>query len=274
MPRTLHVAAAQVHSGGGVRKTLKRIERQVKAASVVGAEVMLFSECALHGYDYDMDRALVGKVAEPADGPDCTRILKLAGRYGIAILVGFFERDGDAIYNSHLVARPDGTWGVQRKHMLTPGEIGAGLAQGPIERTIFEFNGVKTAITICADSGITDIQEVLQRQGVEYRFGPAGGGGKVDEMLHESDLLTEEGRKKYTENRPRVFLTEAILSEKHCAYTGFTACNALGPVGKRTCHQGHCMIVDNHRVMRAQIPGTIVLEHMQDQMIHAELSFA
>ena len=33
------------------------------------------------------------------------------------------------------------------------------------------------------------------------------------------------------------------------------------------------MIVDNQQVMRAQIPGTIVLEHMQDQMVHARLDF-
>jgi hypothetical protein len=33
------------------------------------------------------------------------------------------------------------------------------------------------------------------------------------------------------------------------------------------------MIVDNQRVMRAQIPGTIVLECMQEQMVHACLDF-
>ena len=64
-----------------------------------------------------------------------------------------------------------------------------------------------------------------------------------------------------------------ILDEKECPATGFTSANALGPVGRQTCHQGHCMIVDHQRVMRAQIPGTIVLEHMEDQMIHARLQF-
>jgi hypothetical protein len=94
----------------------------------------------------------------------------------------------------------------------------------------------------------------------------------MHDMLHEKDLLTARGRRLYEENRPRVFKTEAILSRKDCP-GGFTSANALGPVGRRTCHQGHCMIVDNNRVMRAQIPGTIVLEHQQDQMIHARLRF-
>lgn len=46
--RTLHVATAQVHSGNGVNDVLERIERQVKAASAVGVEVILFTELALH----------------------------------------------------------------------------------------------------------------------------------------------------------------------------------------------------------------------------------
>lgn len=71
----------------------------------------------------------------------------------------------------------------------------------------------------------------------------------------------------------RVFNAAAIFGEKDCPYSGFASANALGPVGRQTCHQGHCMIVDNRRVMRAQIPGTIVREHMQDQMIHALLCF-
>lgn len=33
------------------------------------------------------------------------------------------------------------------------------------------------------------------------------------------------------------------------------------------------MIVDNEGVMRAQIPGMIVLEHQQAQLTHAELRF-
>ena len=96
----------------------------------------------------------------------------------------------------------------------------------------------------------------------------------MDEMLHESDLLIPEGRRKYEENRPRVFKPEAFLHDSKLTNTGWTSANALGPVGERSCHQGHCMIVDNNCVLRAQIPGTNVLEHQQDQMIRAVLSFA
>ena len=273
MTRTLHVAAAQIHSGGLIEDILQRVERQVTAASAVGAEVILFAEGALHGYDYDMTPESVRAVAEPADSPHCRRLLEMAQRHRIAILIGFFERSGEAIHNSILVARPDGTHKTARKHILTEGEIRARLTPSPRERTIVEFNGVRCAIIICADGGIDGLHDELRAQKVDYRFCPTGGGGKISDMLHVDDLLTAEGRARYTENRPRVFKTEAILDEKECPATGFTSANALGPVGRQTCHQGHCMIVDHQRVMRAQIPGTIVLEHMEDQMIHARLQF-
>lgn len=271
--RTLHVAAAQIHSGGSAEEIQARMERQVTAASAVGVNVILFAEGVLRGYDYDLTNERLIELAELPDGPNCSKVVAMAQRHGLAIIAGFFERDGDQIYNCALVARPDGPFAVQRKHVLNDGERRAGFVQGPAERTVFELNGVRTAIVICADSAIKNLHETLKVQGVEYRFHPTGGGGKMDEMIREAGLGTAEGRKKYEENRPRVFKPEAILSEEDCPYTGFTSANALGPVGERTCHQGHCMIVDNYRVMRAQIPGTIVLEHQQDQMIHAELSF-
>jgi predicted amidohydrolase len=273
MTRTLHVAAAQIHSGGTVDEIIGRMKRQIIGASAAGAELILFAEGSLHGYDYDMDPGIIRAVAEPKDGPNCRRVAELARQYGITVLAGFFEKDGDHYYNAMLVAPPKGACWTARKHILTQGEQRACLTPGEKERSIVEINGVRCAIIICADGGIEGLHENLKERGVDYRLCPTGGGGKIADYLHEADLLTPEGRKAYETNRPRVFKTEAILDEKECPNAGFTAANALGPVGRQTCHQGHCMIVDNQHVMRAQITGTIVLEHQQDQMIQAKLNF-
>ena len=272
--RTLHVAAAQIQAGGGPADVLRRLERQLVGAAAVGVEVILFAEGLLQGYDYEMTAAAVRAVAEPVTGPSCDQVVALAQRYRLAILAGFFERAGTGIYNSQLVARPDGSRAVQRKHALTSSEVAAGLTPGPAARTVFEFHGVRTAIIICADGGIAGLHDQLRDLGVEYRFCPTGGGGQLQDYLHAAELATAAGRARYAANRPRVFKAQALLDATECPATGFTSANALGPVGRQTCHQGHCMIVDNQRVMRAQIPGTLVLEHQHDQWIHAELTFA
>ena len=234
--------------------------------------MILFSECVLQGYDYDLDSQLVHRVAVTKDSAPCDRIVAMAQEHRMIVMVGFFEHAGDAYYNSVLIAFPDATRDVQRKNVLTPSETDADLTRGARDRRIIEINGIRCAIIICADGGIEGLYEMLKAKRVDYRLCPAGGGGKMADMLHESDLDTEDGRKRYVENRPRVFNTEHVL-ENDLVGISFTAANALGPVGKQTCHQGHCMIVDSRDVMRAQIPGTIVLEHQHDQMIHAVLNF-
>jgi len=274
--KKLHVAVAQIHASGGVSETLARAELQIAAASAVGADVILFSEVCLHGYDYDLTAASVRRLAEPYDGPGCRRVVALARKYRIAVLMGFWENAGNQIFNSHLVAWPDGRRAVQRKHRLTAGEHRAGVAAGSPERCVFVFCGVRTAIVICADSGMRGLFRMLHGLGVQYRFCPTAGGGRMAEMMRARDIKTPQGRRLYRRLRRRVFNPEALIRPKanEQPYIGFASANALGPVGKRTCHQGHCMIVDNDGVMRAQIAGTPVLEHQQDQMIHALLAFA
>ncbi len=273
MQKRLHVGAAQICSYGPVERTLQRIEHQTRIAAATGVEVLLFSEVAVHGYDYDLTPQALAAAAETVDGSSCRALREIARRHGVTLLVGMFERDGDAFYNTHAVIAPEGLLGVQRKHCLTAGEIRAGIAPGPRERTVFTFNGVRTAILICADTGIENRYDMLRAQNIRYTFIPTGGGGKVQDYLHEADLATEEGLKKHVANRSRVFNTDAVLTEVREHGLGWTACNAMGRAGANTCHQGHSMIVDNSGLMRAQMPGTIVIEHQEDTLIHATLTF-
>lgn len=273
--RYLHIAVAQVHSGGTVDENLLRIERQAGAAAAVGADVVLFSECVLQGYGYeeDMNAGTVTACALSKTSAPCRQLAKLARELHVVILAGMFEVDGGSFYNSCLVACPDGSLDIERKHALTSAELAAGLTRGEEVRKPFFFNGIKCAIIICSDCGIRGLYPVLRRQGFEYRFCPTAGGGAVASMLHESDLDTAEGRKVYEEQRARVCNTSGIVDLSENQGIGFASANALGPVGRRTCHMGHCMIADNRGILRAQIPGTPVLEHQQDRMVDALIAF-
>lgn len=273
--RTLHVAAAQVHSGHGVADTLVRIDRQAQAASIQGAQLILFSEAVVHGYDYGMTRQSIAQLAQPLDGPDAEHLCAIAQSHGLVVIAGMFESDpaANAIYNSMVIAWPDGRLQAARKHVLTPAEQSAGLTPGPRKMTVIEVGGVRCGIVICADCSIDTLHEDLRKQGADFRLCPTGGGGSMDDILHEQDLNTSKGKDHYTRCRAQVFRAEPILTKQDCPYTGFASANALGPVGDNNFHQGHCMIVDNHRVLRAQIPGTTIREHAQDQLICAKLNF-
>lgn len=272
-PRSLHIAAAQVHSGNGVPDTLVRIDRQAAAASILGAQAILFSEAVVHGYDYAMTQQTIASLAQPLDGPDAQHLSAIAQSHDLVVIAGIFERDQNKIYNSMAIAWPDGSVQSARKHVLTNIEKNAGLTSGPRDLTIIEISKVRCAIVICADCSIDNLHEDLQARHADFRLCPTGGGGSMDDILAEADLHSQAGRAKYERTRKHVFRPEAILANEDCPYTGFASANAMGPVGNTNFHQGHCMIVDNSRVVRAQIPGTTIREHAQDQLICVRLNF-
>lgn len=271
--RSLHVAAAQVHSGNGVTDTLVRIDRQAAAASILGAQLILFSEAVMHGYDYAMTPESIASLAQPITGPDAQHLSAIAQTHGLVIVAGMFEKEDDAFYNSMAIAWPDGIVQTARKHVLTASEKSAGLTPGPRELTLIEVAGVRCAIVICADCSIENLHEDLKQRHADFRLCPTGGGGSMDDILCEKDLQTSAGKVKYEQTRKHVYRPQAIFDQYDCPYTGFASANAMGPVGTTNFHQGHCMIVDNQRILRAQIAGTTIREHAQDQLIAVELNF-
>ena len=271
---SLHVAAAHILSRAkDTEGNFARLQRQVEAAAVFGVRAMLFAETCLHSYDIAADSIAQ---AEPLDGPLVTRLAGLARQHGMTIMAGFWERDGDRVYNSHAIAHPDRPPQVERKHMLTEKELAAGLTKGPVERTVVEFDGIRTCLIICADAGSAPMAAWCRDHDIHYRFCPSAGGDLIDgkkmRYLHESELAEPEAREWYLANRHHTFIADAIVDPGRW-HTGFTSANAMGPDGRGITHQGHCIITDRQNIMRAQLPGTIILEHQQDAFVHAELTF-
>jgi len=271
--RKIHAATAQLSSERGTADVLAQMDRMARAAAALGVEVLLFPEGNIHGYDYDMTKESVAAVAEPLTGASVKAVAEMAKKSGVILMAGMFEKDNGAYYNTHIIAFPDGRLIHQRKHNITEIEQNAGLTCGPRERTIFEINGVKCAMMICADSGIEGLPEDLKKAGVELRFSPCGGGGRWERTLGQADLRTEEGRKRYAENRTTVCLPWPFDPNFEKWGSANVACNALGRAGAGTCHQGHCSIVDNFGVLRVQVTGTIVREHINPQLISAVLTW-
>jgi predicted amidohydrolase len=272
--RSLHVAVAQVHSvSGDPGANLARMERQIASAAAVGVDVILFAETVVHSYEFSEENKAF---AEPVGGPLTTQIAQWARQYGITVLAGFIEKDGDNLHNSHVVAQPDGTLAAQRKHNMTPIELKGGLSAGPRERTVFEFNGVRTAIIICADSGMDGLYDMLEELRIEFRFHPCAGGDHIHDKpipyLRHEELFTEEGQALAAEYRNYVCLHDAFVKEGRRPLA-FAAANALGFDGKKMHHMGHCLIADTFGTLRAQIPGTLIIEHQQDQMVHSVIHF-
>lgn len=98
----------------------------------------------------------------------------LARRHDLIVVGGSHLRataDG-GIRNTCFVAFPDGGLVQQDKLHLTPAEQKMGVQPGD-DVTVFEVDGVKAAVQICADIEFPEVPRLLARRGVEVIFCPS-----------------------------------------------------------------------------------------------------
>ena len=122
--RLITVASVQMASGDwDFQLNMDRAERLIRAAAAKGANLVLCPELFMMPY-FCLDQNVKHlDLAEPFEGnPRITHFAKLAGELGIVLPIGFFERAGNAAFNSVAVADADGSvLGVYRKTHIPDG---------------------------------------------------------------------------------------------------------------------------------------------------------
>ena len=123
MSETVTVAAVQCPLGGGLEENVARVERLVREAASRGARVILPPELFEGPYFCREEKDSFFAWARPAEGhPTVERFARLARELGAVIPVSFFEKAGQAHYNSVAVVVADGTvLGVYRKSHIPDG---------------------------------------------------------------------------------------------------------------------------------------------------------
>jgi len=123
MSELLTVAALQCPLGGSVVENVARVEGHVREAAARGARVILPPELFEGPYFCREERDTFFTWARPAEGhPTIERFAALARELGAVIPVSFFEKAGQAHYNSVAVVDTDGSvLGVYRKSHIPDG---------------------------------------------------------------------------------------------------------------------------------------------------------
>ncbi len=119
----LRVAATQCAFTASLEENLARVEALVREAADRGAHVILPSELFEGLYFCREEKDAFFDWARPAQGhPTITRFQQLAKELGVVLPVSFFERDGQAYYNSLAMVDADGSvLGVYRKSHIPDG---------------------------------------------------------------------------------------------------------------------------------------------------------
>jgi predicted amidohydrolase len=171
---TLHVAAVQFHHRAGDKDgNLDGIHQLVERAAAKGVDLIAFPEMCVTGYWHvrRLDRAAIEALAEPIpDGPTAELVLGWAAATRITIGVGLIERAATGeLYNSYLVALPDGRFAVHRKlHSFESEHIASGD-----DFTVFELpDGTSAGVLICWDNNLVENVRITALLGAEILIAP------------------------------------------------------------------------------------------------------
>lgn len=143
-------------STGNKVHNLSRMEGFSVAAAKRGADLVLFPEMCLMGYDYFVDEKIKreDKVAgaETVAGPACTALSAIAQKYGIYIVFGAAEKEegSEVLYNSAFVLGPDGYRGAYRK--IHPFETESTWCTKGDDPFLFDTEWGLISVGICFDT--------------------------------------------------------------------------------------------------------------------------
>lgn len=152
------IATVNFHSLWGRKKeNLERIIGYIEAAAKQGANIVLFPEMALTGYDDESYKPTYEQMqyvdSEHWDGPSAKTVAEVTKKYGIYAVVGYPERDYEddrRVFNSAFVTGPEGIVGSYRKiHVCVFEVLWAKKGREPL---CFDTPWGKVGVSICGDT--------------------------------------------------------------------------------------------------------------------------
>ncbi len=264
------------HAPGGVGVNFSKVTAFVEEGARHDVDIVCFPEMCLTGYWHvrHLERAAVDELAEPVpDGPSTETLLKLATTHGMTIGAGLIERDPDGtLYNSYVVAMPDGRTACHRKlHAFINEHISSGS-----EYTVFDLpDGTRAGILICYDNNLVENARITALMGAEVLFAPHQTGGchsrspramgRIDpELWRNRDADPDALRREFQGPKGRGWLMRWLPSRAHDNGLYLLFSNGIG-LDDDEVRTGNAMILDPYGEILAESDA------IGDDMVVADL---
>ena len=189
--RNIRAAAVQFeHAAGDKLANLNKVRGFVERAAREKADLILFPECCITGYWFlrHLSRQELAALAEPVfEGPSSQELLALSKRHGLTVGAGLVELATDgAIYNTYVVAMPDGT---ARRHRKLHAFVSEHISRG-FEYTVFDTpHGCRAGILTCYDNNLVENVRITALAGAEVLLAPHQTGGCRTHNPHLMGLI-------------------------------------------------------------------------------------
>jgi len=138
------------------------------------ADLIVLPELCTTGYLFESADALA-EFAEPLDGQTVARLSSLASSTETTLVFGVAERDGDELFNTAVIATPDGAVRSQRKRHLTRLEQPLFSVGGQV--TTHQVPEATIGAVMCFDAWFPERSRILTQGGVQILCCPSNFGG-------------------------------------------------------------------------------------------------
>ena len=274
-----NIRAASVqfeHTAGDKRANLDKIRGFVERAAREQVELILFPECCITGYWFlrHLSRPELTALAEPVfEGPSTQEVIALSKQYGMTVGAGLVEAAEDgALYNTYVVAMPDGT---ARRHRKLHAFISEHISSGS-EYTVFDTpHGFRAGLLICYDTNLIENVRITALKGAEVLLAPHQTGGCrtrnphrmgiIDRQLWDNRAKDPEAiEQEFRGPKGRGWLMRWLPSRAHDNGMFLIFSNGVG-VDDDEIRTGNSMILDPH--------GRVLVETCKaaDDMVVADL---
>lgn len=216
-------------------------------ASVMGGhDLIICPELFACGYHIGDD--LYAR-AEESGGPVTQAVAALARAHGCAVIYGFAEREGAALFNAAQCIDARGeVIGRHRKLMLPPGFEGGHFECGK-HAALFELGGLKIAILICYDFEFPEALRHVAARGAQLVAVPTA---LSTEWTVVAEAVT---RTRAFENGVYLAYANAAGTERGMTHAGLSC--IIGPQGEGLARAG-------------QAPGVIEAEVSKERVATAQ----
>jgi len=190
----MRIALVQQHATRDKADNVARGLAAVETAARHGAEVVAFAELAFEWFYPQQPAGPDARaLAEPIDGPTIAAFQAKARALGVVVLPNFYERDGDATFDSSPVIDADGSLlGVTRmvhiteyacfheQGYYTPGDAGA---------PVYQTRAGRIGVAICYDRHFPEYMRALAVKGADLVVVPqAGAADEWPDGLYEGEM--------------------------------------------------------------------------------------
>jgi predicted amidohydrolase len=259
--KELNIATAQFQTRNGDKEfNLSRIEALTAEAAKKGANVVSFHELCITSYSFlrNLAEQEIFDLAEEVPSGESTReLIRLAGKYNVALLAGLVEKKEGKLYNTYVCVTGYGFVAKFRK--LHP-FISQHLAAGE-EYVVFDLHGCKCGILICYDNNVIENVRATTLLGAEVIFmphvtgltpSPMPGRGWVDRKFWDQRKADPEAlRKEFEGPKGRGWLMRWLPARAYDNGIYVVFSNPIGPDDDQL-KNGNSMILDPYGEILAE----------------------